>query len=280
VRGLAHDPTFHQNIHSGRMDSMAMLFILLGFYFLVRAGDGTRPSVVADSAASGLFAALGVLTTPRPGYLLIPMALILLVRWARRRDLTSTISVAVWGTVILVCFAAWILYAFGSIPAMLVLPTSQDFTSGGFGVRAPVCSLLAPPALLMLAARWSTAVAASLRPVLHGDGDREFITVKDKGVRRPVLVLHHPTHLSRTGLPAGAPARGDRERSRHSLDPVRHLRAPLPVQRRHLRGPHDARGHAVGGPEPRGDGCDRPGADPAGVEGRGRRQVLFRRPEG
>jgi Dolichyl-phosphate-mannose-protein mannosyltransferase len=183
---MALDPTFHQNIHSGRMDSMAMLFILLGFYFLVRAGDGTRPSVVADSAASGLFAALGVLTTPRPGYLLIPMALILLVRWTRRRDLTSTISVAVWGTVILVCFAAWILYAFGSIPAMLAYYAefSEDFTSGGFGVRALHAPLLVPLALLMIAALVVDRRALLLYdiPFFTVVGIAEFyLFVKDKG---------------------------------------------------------------------------------------------------
>jgi len=183
---MALDPTFHQNIHSGRMDSMAMFFILLSFYFLVRAGDGPRRSVIASTVASALFAALGVLTTPRPGYLLIPMALILLVRWARRRDLTMALSAIAWAAVILACIAAWVLYAFGSIPAMLEYYAhfSKDFTSGGFGVRALHAPLLVPLALLMLA-----ALVVDRRSLLLYDipfftvmGIAEFyLFVKDKG---------------------------------------------------------------------------------------------------
>jgi len=183
---MALDPTFHQNIHSGRMDSMAMFFILLGFYFLVRAGDGSRAGVLGNIVASALFSALGVLTTPRPGYLLIPMGLILIVRWVRRRDLTSTLAAVVWGTVVLVCIASWVLYAFGSIPAMLeyYADFSKDFTSGGFGVRALHAPLLVPLALLMLA-----ALVVDRRSLLLYDipfftvmGIAEFyLFVKDKG---------------------------------------------------------------------------------------------------
>ena len=151
---MALDPTFHQNSHSGRMDSMATFFILLGFYCLVRGGDGTRRSTIAWTAASATFASLGILTTPRPGYLLIPMGLILLVRWARRRDLVSGAAAVVWGSVILLFLAAWVLYAFGSIPALLkyYADFSEDYTSGGFGVRALHAPLLVPLGLLIVAA--------------------------------------------------------------------------------------------------------------------------------
>ncbi len=151
---MALDPTFHQNIHSGRMDSMAFFFILVGFYCLMRANDVTRHSYLAWTVASAIFSSLGILTTPRPGYLLIPMGFILLVRFLRQRTLASATSAVVWGAVILVCIAAWIAYAFGSIPAMLeyYADFSQDYTSGGFGVRALHAPLLVPLALLMIAA--------------------------------------------------------------------------------------------------------------------------------
>jgi 4-amino-4-deoxy-L-arabinose transferase-like glycosyltransferase len=183
---MALDPTFHQNIHSGRMDSMAIFFILLAFYCLMlgREDDGRGP--LGWIAASGAFAALGVLTTPRPGYLLIPMGVLLLARWAYRRDLRSALSAVVWGTVCLVLVGAWIVYAFGSIPGMLAYYAdfSQDYTSGGFGGIRTLHAPLLVPLLLLLAA------AVVRRPrILANDilffavlGIVEFyVVVKDKG---------------------------------------------------------------------------------------------------
>lgn len=149
---LAIDPTFHQNIHSGRMDSMATCFLLLGFYLLL--GDRYGRSTNWRTVASAIAASLGVLATPRPGYLLIPMGLLLLSRWIRRRDRQAAVQMVLWGTVCLLLLGAWIGYAFGSIPAMLEYYAgfSEDYASGGFGIRAVHAPLLVPLGVLLAAA--------------------------------------------------------------------------------------------------------------------------------
>jgi 4-amino-4-deoxy-L-arabinose transferase-like glycosyltransferase len=151
---MALDPTFHQNIHAGRMDSMAALLILLAFYCLLRGREEDAAAPLGWIAASATFAALGGLTTPRPGYLLIPMGLLLLERLARRRDLRSGLGAMLWGTVCLVLIGAWIAYAFGSIPDMLAYYAdfSEAYASGGFGVRALHAPILVPLLLLVAAA--------------------------------------------------------------------------------------------------------------------------------
>jgi hypothetical protein len=151
---LALDPTFHQNIHAGRMDSMAMWFILLAFYLMQEAGDRRGRAAVPWTFASATCAALAVLTTPRPGYLLVPMGLLLLWRWMRRRDGESAVSMVVWGGVCALLVASWIAYAFGTIPAMLEYYAgfSQDYASGGFGIRGLHAPLLVPLGVLLVAA--------------------------------------------------------------------------------------------------------------------------------
>jgi 4-amino-4-deoxy-L-arabinose transferase-like glycosyltransferase len=151
---MALDPTFHQNIHAGRMDSMALFFILTSFYLLLAAGEREGRAAAGWCVASATFAALGVLTTPRPGYLLVPLGVLLLVRWYRRPDRQRALQVVLWGGTCLLLVAAWIAYAFGSLPAMLAYYAtfSDAYASGGFGIRAIHAPLLVPLGLLLVAA--------------------------------------------------------------------------------------------------------------------------------
>jgi len=144
---LAFDPTFHQSIHSGRTDSMA-LFLLLASFLLLQVSAGRS---AWWSAASGFLAALGVLTTPRPGYLAIPMGLILLWRWVLRPDRERALQAIAWGGVSLACLALWVAWAFGGIPAMLAYfaSFSETYAGGGGGVRAIHLPVLLPVVALL-----------------------------------------------------------------------------------------------------------------------------------
>ena len=62
---LALDPTLHLSMHGGRMDTVALFFILASF--LVLQKSWASESALALSATSGVLAAAGILTTPRPG---------------------------------------------------------------------------------------------------------------------------------------------------------------------------------------------------------------------
>jgi 4-amino-4-deoxy-L-arabinose transferase-like glycosyltransferase len=146
---LGLDPTFHQSIHSGRTDSLAMFLLLASFATLQISGRRSA----WWSASSGLLAALGVLTTPRPGYLAIPMGLILVWRWARHPSRERALQAVVWGSVSLACLAAWVAWAFGGIPAMLAYfgKFSETYAGGGLGVRAIHAPVLLPVAALLSA---------------------------------------------------------------------------------------------------------------------------------
>ncbi len=182
---LALDPTFHQNVHSGRMDSMATCFLVLGFYLLLEPAGGGGRTTNVRTIVSASVASLGVLATPRPGYLLIPMGVLLVSRWVRRRDRQAASQMVLWGMVCLLILGAWIAYAFGSIPAMMEYYAgfAEDYASGGFGVRAVHLPLLVPLGVLLAA-----ALAVRPRILLHDvviftlTGIVGFyVFVKDKG---------------------------------------------------------------------------------------------------
>jgi 4-amino-4-deoxy-L-arabinose transferase-like glycosyltransferase len=178
---LAFDPTFHQSIHSGRTDSMAILLLLASFLLL----QVSRGRSAWWSAGSGLLAALGVLTTPRPGYLAIPMGLILVWRWVRRPSRARAVQAVVWAGVSLACLAAWVAWAFGGVPAMLAYfgRFADTYAGGGLGIRA-----IHAPVLLPVAALLGALVVAQPRAIrqelvffcLAGIGGF-YVFVKDKG---------------------------------------------------------------------------------------------------
>lgn len=148
---LALDPTFHQSIHSGRTDSMALFLLLASFGLVLEARARRGRAATACCVASGLLGALGALATPRPGYLLIPMGLVLLHRWVRRPGAERAVHAVAWGGTSLACLGIWVVWAFGGVPALLSYYAgfTDTYASGGFGVRAIHTPLLAPVLILM-----------------------------------------------------------------------------------------------------------------------------------
>lgn len=133
---LALDPTFHQAIHSGRMDSTALFFILVGLLCLLKARDAVGRSGLLWCVGSGVASSLGVLTTPRPGYLLIPMGLILLARWIQRRSGYAFLQMGVWGAAFACVYGIWVAYAFGGIGGMFTYYAGFAETyTGGSDIR-------------------------------------------------------------------------------------------------------------------------------------------------
>lgn len=116
---LALDPNFHQSIHSGRMDSIALFLMLASFFLLLLSRDADRISSRYWCLASGIVAGCAILTTPRPGYLMLPMALILLLRWYRSKSGYIPLGLILWGTASLSVLVIWVWYAFGSIDNLL-----------------------------------------------------------------------------------------------------------------------------------------------------------------
>ena len=130
---LAIDPTFHQNVHSGRTDSTALFFLFSAFLLLLKSRDAAGTSGIWWCIGSGILGALGVLTTPRPGYLLIPMGLILLARWYRRPTVYAALQPFAWGLALSCVYGIWVLYAFGSIGGLIEYYSrfAETYAGGG-----------------------------------------------------------------------------------------------------------------------------------------------------
>lgn len=138
---FATDVLFVSNSHSGRMEFVALFFVLLAYwaYFKTDGKDGKK------ALAISLVLTLSFMTTPRIAVIAIPIAVAELYRLLKKRMwLTSTFYVLI--PVLL--YYLWILYAFGSINSMLdyyLKPsqTSPDaslvdrFVSGGTSLFIP-----------------------------------------------------------------------------------------------------------------------------------------------
>jgi Dolichyl-phosphate-mannose-protein mannosyltransferase len=142
---LALDPTLNLSLHSGRMDGMALFLILVSFTLLLKSGKSDTRAKPQLCAASGVFAALGVLTTPRPAYLVVLMGVILLVRWCVSRTRQEAVQLLSWSVPLIGLYAIWIWYAFGSLDEMARYYRSLagTYVGGRFAVRMIHYPLLA-----------------------------------------------------------------------------------------------------------------------------------------
>lgn len=108
---LALDPTFYKSSHSGRMDTMALAFILLSL-LTIPAVERTGGASVRRALLSGVFAGMSLLTTPRPAYLLVVIGCLLVYRVARERSRERATELVLWSGSALLLYGAWVLYAF------------------------------------------------------------------------------------------------------------------------------------------------------------------------
>ena len=116
---LALDPAFSGSLHRGRMDTTSLFFLLASFLCLLRSRELAVKPGLAWAALSGLLAVAGVLTTPRPGYLVVVMGLILVARLFRGERGPALARLLTWSGVILAVYCLWVFAAFGSIGNLL-----------------------------------------------------------------------------------------------------------------------------------------------------------------
>lgn len=110
--GLAFllDPLLHQTLTGGRMDWVAILFVLISLNFLKKAG--TKKIVI-----SSIFAILALLTTPRSGILLLPLVIFAGLSIYKNPKLLQ--HLILWIGIILLIYMLWVFYAFGGITQMV-----------------------------------------------------------------------------------------------------------------------------------------------------------------
>jgi hypothetical protein len=144
---IALDPVLLEILRVGRMDLLAILFFLLAYLFLLDSRHALGRAGVLYSALSGAAAALGVLTTPRPGYLLIPLGLILLYRCYAGPTARRIAQIVAWAAGFAPLCIAWIAYAFGGVAPMLAYFSEFTGTYAGAGfatitIQKPLLVLL------------------------------------------------------------------------------------------------------------------------------------------
>jgi apolipoprotein N-acyltransferase len=131
------DPMTHASSHGGRMDTlvMALMIASIHYYLLFDERRDWKALLV-----SGIFAGIAVLTTPRIGFILIPMSLVLAWREVIQGVGTMIKNALIWGAPILLLLVFWIYSSHGSIGNMLEFygRLAHLNVSGGASFYVPV----------------------------------------------------------------------------------------------------------------------------------------------
>ena len=117
---LSLDHWFNQEIHNGRMDSTALFFILLSFYFILKSKEPGRMASIYWCIFSAVLAAIGVLTTPRVGPLVIPIGLILVFRAVYNKNNCEVKQIIIWSVIFSILILSWLIYAFENLDSIMV----------------------------------------------------------------------------------------------------------------------------------------------------------------
>ncbi len=119
---LLTDAMFVSNAHSGRMEFVALFFVLQAYVIYL----GDRKEIIKATAIPVLLIA-AMLTTPRILFVAFPIALIQFVKFVKKqRWLLSAIYV----TIPICIYGLWIYYAYGSVTDMLASFTKHSDSQG------------------------------------------------------------------------------------------------------------------------------------------------------
>ena len=131
---LILDPELNTNMHSGRMDSLAMLFFLIGIYFFYFGRKKSNLSILIAS----IFFSAAMITTPRVGflYIILPISFFLEIFFCIKRSNGSSLrKYEFWPIVIkylftfiiiTVPFLLWIIFRVGGLQIYLKEFTEYD----------------------------------------------------------------------------------------------------------------------------------------------------------
>lgn len=112
---LSLDPFLNRSMHEGRMDLLALFFVLVASVYLIKLKEHKH---VKQAIWAGLFSVLALLTTPRAGFFFVAWLLIWLVWLIKDWQALFNVSV-ICGGIVLSIYSCWVLYAFGGFSAMI-----------------------------------------------------------------------------------------------------------------------------------------------------------------
>ncbi len=107
---LLFDTIFLQNIHSGRMDSMALMFTFLGIFQVIKVLQNKK---WINFILVGLFFGFALLTTPRIAVCLIGPTIILIVFFLYEPSISLFIKCLSVLLAILSLYSIWVVWGFG-----------------------------------------------------------------------------------------------------------------------------------------------------------------------
>jgi hypothetical protein len=110
---LLFDPIFLQNIHSARMDSMALFFTGLGIYFLL---NGLKSNALPQFILCGIAFGIAMLTTPRIAVCLTGPCIVLLWDFLKKQNLNSFFQGVVVLSFLVFLYSIWVFWGFGGFP--------------------------------------------------------------------------------------------------------------------------------------------------------------------
>ena len=118
VVALSFDPLFNANMHSGRMDMVALFFALASIFIYQKHVSDMKGSLFGPFLISGIIFAVALLTTPRIGILLIAFVVCQLSAISQK-SIARLLQLTVFAGSIGITYIAWILFSFGSFSGFL-----------------------------------------------------------------------------------------------------------------------------------------------------------------
>lgn len=123
------DALFVSNSHSGRMEFVAITFVLLAYLYFLSGNKSDRIKTMVVS----FMLTLAVMTTPRVVVICIPLAIFQLVNLFRSRSWSLLLAYII---IPILLYGIWVFVAFGSFEEMIA-----HYTQHGDGVEAQQSSL-------------------------------------------------------------------------------------------------------------------------------------------
>jgi len=111
---LLFDAIFLQNIHSARMDSMALLLVGLGIYHLLKA---MNKEATIDFLACGIYFGLAALTTPRIAVCLFGPGLIAATFFLSKPGKKRFLHLLCIPVLVFLLYSIWVFWGFGGYEA-------------------------------------------------------------------------------------------------------------------------------------------------------------------
>lgn len=112
---LSLDPFLNRSMHEGRMDLLALLFILIASYHFLQFAKKTTYIRIVWAA---LFSLLALLTTPRTGFFFTAWAVIW-ISWLIQSWKVFFKPAIICLAIVVIGYSIWIYYAFGGITYMM-----------------------------------------------------------------------------------------------------------------------------------------------------------------